>query len=574
MGLNETRAFQPTTATRDGGAGLERAAHAKPSDARDAADQVDEAAQTAAGESAAGHKRPFQDDGDRKGLAGNKKKRRALDLDAPVSEGSAGGFASARPSVPPRWSRGSALAAEESGAAVLSPLSVASAEQIRQHIRDVRREVFLRPMLAIVTRLMFHRANHGLFNERVDPVLWNIPHYFEVVKNPMDLSSVKNKCLNLEYASADACAADVRLVFQNACLFNPPGHVVHEAAKELLQEFEAEYARHVAKTQALDKRRDEHSCPFCLANVCGVCNEKCINFEPPFVQCSGPCRQRIKRHSVYYKTQSGSHHWCAKCYTSLPKVVTLPSAALSTSTVDASSAPANGEQEQQTTTLAKNTLLKAKFLDQLTEPWVQCDKCSGWVHQICVLFNACENADDAADDDAPYMCPLCRLKELDEEKENWDSGMSPSETSVDEFPIANQADNFDFIRSHSPVLKLRKLIGKDFTRVLGFDQEIKKRIAGYCCGSDSIDSERTGNELLGFPRSAGVVKSRDLADCALSRYMQKWIYQYLMNIGEMEAAESVVVKVASSIKTSCVVSPVVREHFRSESLQVSVISSS
>ncbi|KAG3097911.1 hypothetical protein PI124_g8671 [Phytophthora idaei] len=85
-----------------------------------------------------------------------------------------------------------------SRSAALSPLNSATAEQIRQHLRDVRRELFLRPILAIVSKLMFHKGNHGFFNVRVDPVVWNIPHYFEVVKHPMDLAIVKNKCLNLE----------------------------------------------------------------------------------------------------------------------------------------------------------------------------------------------------------------------------------------------------------------------------------------------------------------------------------------------------------------------------------------
>lgn len=439
------------------------------------------------------------------------------------------------------------------GDAALSPLSAASAEQIRQHLRDVRREVFLRPLVAVVTRLMFHRANHGLFNARVDPVVWNIPHYLEIVKHPMDLALVKSKCLNLEYATVDECAADVRLVFANARLFNPPGHVVHEAAKELLREFEGELARFHARSEALKKRRDEHSCPFCLANVCTICSEKCITFEPPFVHCAGPCRQRIKRHAVYFKTPNRSHHWCAKCYTALPKVITLPATPAAPTAADQEGAQ-QATEPSAGTTVAKQSLLKAKFLDELTEPWVQCDKCSNWVHQVCALFNAYEN------DDNPYTCPLCRLKELDEEKENWDSSMSPSETSVDEFPLAVLPEKFDLVRSHSPVLK-RKPIAKDFTRVLGFDSTINKRIFGYCDGDD-IESGKAANV------HGGVVKSRDLVSCPLSRYMQDWIHDYLVNAGEVEAAQSVVIKVASSIRASCVVSPVVRQHFRSGNLEV------
>lgn len=459
---------------------------------------------------------------------------------ASVSEGSSG--ATAGTTSQSKRTRPAALT-------VLSPLDVASAEQIRQHLTDVHRESFLRPMIAIVTRLMFHKYNHGLFNVRVDPVVWNIPHYFEVVKRPMDLALVKNKCLNLEYASADECAADIRLVFTNACLFNPPGHAVHEAADALLKEFEAEYARHQVKSVALAKRREEHSCPLCLANVCGICNEKCINFEPPLVTCSGPCHQRIKRHSVYYKTPDQSHHWCTKCYISLPKEITLKNYA------------PTSEQEPETsslleTTIGKSELVKAKFLDELTEPWVQCDQCSGWVHQICALFNSCENTDE--NEEIPYTCPLCRIKELDHEAQSWDIE-SPIGTSVDEFPNKFSAGNFGVMGSHSPVLK-RKHVAKDFTRVLGFD--IEDKVFDYLGDSDA---DRVAS--LQSSVAEGLMNSQKLRSSMLSRFMQAWVRQHLIDLGEIETARSITVKVVSSIKTSCQVSPVVRKHFKSKTLE-------
>ena len=41
---------------------------------------------------------------------------------------------------------------------------------------------------------------------------------------------------------------------------------------------------------------------------------------------------------------------------------------------------------------------------QVEEGWVQCDRCEGWVHQICGLFNKGRNNEDAG-----YLCPHCLL---------------------------------------------------------------------------------------------------------------------------------------------------------------------
>uniref|UniRef100_A0AAV1T9Y2 histone acetyltransferase n=1 Tax=Peronospora matthiolae TaxID=2874970 RepID=A0AAV1T9Y2_9STRA len=437
-----------------------------------------------------------------------------------------------------------AVAPSRRRSAALSPLNVASAAQIRQHLSDVRRELFLRPLVATVSKLMFHKRNHGFFNVRVDPLVWNIPHYFEVVKQPMDLTLVKNKCMNLEYASADECAADVRLVFTNACLFNPPGHVVHEAAVVLLKEFETDFAKYQVKVDSLATRRNDHSCLYCLDNVCSICKEKCVTFEPPFVVCSGACRQRIKRNAVYYKSSDGHYHWCTKCYASLPKMLVLKTASSMTMKL-----------KQESTVMAeyaisKLELLKAKFMDELTEPWVQCDYCNGWVHQICALFNACENGDEN-EEEVLYMCPLCRLQELDALEKNAGSIMSPIVTSVEDFPVKLE---HGFLQLHSPALKCRRY-DSHFTRALEFGGESDGKAFGTLPRPE-LDAENAST-------SAGYMRSQSLRSCNLSRFMQKWVRHHLNALGEHGAAKSIVVKVVSSIEVSCHVSAAVRENFRS-----------
>lgn len=81
-----------------------------------------------------------------------------------------------------------------------------------------------------------------LFREPVDPVVYGIPDYFDIIKNPMDLGTVKKKLTNRQYASIDEFAADVRLTFSNALTYNPPGNPVHGVAEELSGIFESEWA--------------------------------------------------------------------------------------------------------------------------------------------------------------------------------------------------------------------------------------------------------------------------------------------------------------------------------------------
>jgi len=76
------------------------------------------------------------------------------------------------------------------------------------------------------------------FNQPVEPVELNIPDYFTIITHPMDLSTVETKLLNEEYNSADEFAADMRLIWSNAKVFNSPNHEVYKAADNLAAIFE------------------------------------------------------------------------------------------------------------------------------------------------------------------------------------------------------------------------------------------------------------------------------------------------------------------------------------------------
>ncbi|KAI9512647.1 Bromodomain-containing protein [Russula earlei] len=83
------------------------------------------------------------------------------------------------------------------------------------------------------------------FRFPVDPEALKIPHYLQIIKHPMDFSTIEHKLLasspvkpdlnaaNPRYISADEFIADVRLIFSNCVTFNGPEHVVTQQGKRV-----------------------------------------------------------------------------------------------------------------------------------------------------------------------------------------------------------------------------------------------------------------------------------------------------------------------------------------------------
>ena len=82
-----------------------------------------------------------------------------------------------------------------------------------------------------------------VFRDAVDPVLFGLPDYFEVVKNPMHLLLVKKKLENAVYTDMASFERDVKLVFENAILYNGEDSDVGTLAKTMKGVFETEYKK-------------------------------------------------------------------------------------------------------------------------------------------------------------------------------------------------------------------------------------------------------------------------------------------------------------------------------------------
>ncbi|WYZ46316.1 hypothetical protein EsH8_IX_000541 [Colletotrichum jinshuiense] len=83
----------------------------------------------------------------------------------------------------------------------------------------------------------------GPFKEPVDPVEDGVPDYFNKVKKPMDLNTVKLKMSRREYQTEDEFAADVRQIFDNCYTYWSKGDPMWAACEKFQKTFEEKYAQ-------------------------------------------------------------------------------------------------------------------------------------------------------------------------------------------------------------------------------------------------------------------------------------------------------------------------------------------
>jgi hypothetical protein len=92
-------------------------------------------------------------------------------------------------------------------------------------------------MQMIVENLMGNQYSWP-FMYPVDAIELGVPNYYDVIDNPMDLTTAMEKVKNKKYGNEEEFANDIRLICNNAMIFNPPDSPIYKFAEMMKSDFE------------------------------------------------------------------------------------------------------------------------------------------------------------------------------------------------------------------------------------------------------------------------------------------------------------------------------------------------
>ena len=92
---------------------------------------------------------------------------------------------------------------------------------------------FLRKQCQSVMNKICARSISQVFYYPIDPIQDNCPNYFDIVKNPMDLGTIRRNLRNNKYTSVAEWKRDMELVWSNSILFNTEDSTVGVMALDL-----------------------------------------------------------------------------------------------------------------------------------------------------------------------------------------------------------------------------------------------------------------------------------------------------------------------------------------------------
>jgi hypothetical protein len=141
----------------------------------------------------------------------------------------------------------------------------------------------------VLTELMDskHRHLNQPFLQPVDPVALNAPTYFQIIRRPMDLSTVQRKLASGGYEEAEQFAKDTDLMFTNCATFNWKSDPVYKSGQALNKLFVKLWAQRKPRVQ------DDSHVPQMISNESGLrfSRQSIEPFTPPTISTAASTRK-------------------------------------------------------------------------------------------------------------------------------------------------------------------------------------------------------------------------------------------------------------------------------------------
>ena len=137
------------------------------------------------------------------------------------------------------WNRRESSAAARA-AAVPAPLPSTGNPHVLARVPAAATTHTLKICLEVLRDVKQHVHSRKLFNKPVDPVAMGLDGYFEVVKEPMDFATIREKLREKHYASSEF-HRDMCLVFDNWAAANAPDSAEREMGEAVRRFFEKQW---------------------------------------------------------------------------------------------------------------------------------------------------------------------------------------------------------------------------------------------------------------------------------------------------------------------------------------------
>jgi hypothetical protein len=133
--------------------------------------------------------------------------------------------------------------------ATLNPSALTTSQQQQHPIEQQpmsrsKKKLKMKGLQETMESCLPHLIKKDQYNVFQVPVnLKEVPDYAEVIKHPMDFSTIRRKVNNREYRHFDEFKRHVYLICDNAMKYNSPGTVYHKSASKLKEFAEKMFAR-------------------------------------------------------------------------------------------------------------------------------------------------------------------------------------------------------------------------------------------------------------------------------------------------------------------------------------------